>query len=75
MEAWRLYLPDGRVLEVEHSGGNWAALCGNARGAGASALDAMRAAAGGGPVSIAPGGSTLESWLAEHAAQLESEAG
>ena len=74
MEAWRTYTPDGRVLEVEHAGGEWVAHCGGARGDGRTALEAIRAAVGSDPPSIGSAEPLLEPWLAEHAAQLESEA-
>jgi len=75
MEAWRTYTPDGRMLEVEHVGGEWVAQCGGVRGAGTSALEAIRAAVGGEPASIGSAEPTLDSWVVEHAARLESEAG
>ena len=75
MEAWRTYTPDGRVLEVEHAEGEWIARCAGARGVGTSALEAIRAAVGGGPASIGSAQPTLDSWVIEHAARLESEAG
>jgi len=75
MEAWRTYTPDGRMLEVEHVGGEWVAHCGGVRGAGTSALEAIRAAVGGEPASIGSAEPTLDSWVVEHAARLESEAG
>ena len=75
MEAWRTYTPDGRMLEVEHAEGKWVARCAGARGVGASALEAIKAAVGGEPASIGRAEPTLETWVAEHAARLESEAG
>ena len=75
MESWRTYTPDGRVLDVEHSDGEWVAHCDGSRGAGRSALEAIRAAVGSEPPSIGSAEPSLEPWLAEHAAQLESEAG
>jgi hypothetical protein len=75
VEAWRTYTPDGRVLEVEHLGGEWVAHCGGSRAVGKSALEAIRAAVGSEQASIGPRDPMLESWLTEHAAQLESEAG
>jgi len=39
------------------------------------ALEAIRAAVGGEPASIGPAEPRLETWVAEHAARLESEAG
>jgi hypothetical protein len=75
MEAWRTYTPDGRMLEVEHAEGEWVARCAGARGVGTSALAAIRAAVGGEPASIGPAAPMLETWVAEHAARLESEAG
>jgi hypothetical protein len=75
VEAWRTYTPDGRVLEVEYAGGEWIATCGGSRAVGATALEAIRAAVGSSQASIGSGETALEPWLAEHAAQLESEAG
>jgi hypothetical protein len=75
VEAWRTYTPDGRVLEVEHANGEWVAHCGGARGVGATALDAIRAAVAREQASIGSADPSLESWLTEHAARLESEAG
>ena len=75
MEAWRTYTPDGRMLEVEYAGGEWVARCAGVRGAGTSALDAITAAVGGEPASIARRHPAFEAWVVEHAEQLESEAG
>jgi len=75
MEAWRTYTPDGRMLEVEHAGGEWVARCAGVRGAGTSALEAITAAVGGEPASIARSHPAFEAWVVEHAEQLESEAG
>jgi hypothetical protein len=75
VEAWRTYTPDGRVLEVEHANGEWVARCGGARGVGATALEAIRAAVARKQASIGSADPSLESWLTEHAARLESEAG
>jgi hypothetical protein len=75
MEAWRTYTPDGRMLEVEYAGGEWVARCAGVRGVGTSALEAITAAVGGEPESIARSHPALESWVIEHAEQLESEAG
>jgi hypothetical protein len=75
VEAWRTYTPDGRVLDVEHSEGEWIADCGGSRGVGATALEAIRAAVGNTQASIGASEPSLESWLAEHAASLEAEAG
>jgi hypothetical protein len=75
MEAWRTYTPDGRMLEVEYASGEWVARCAGVRGVGASALEAITAAVGGGPESIARSDPALDSWVVEHAERLESEAG
>jgi hypothetical protein len=74
MEAWRTYTPDGRMLEVEYAAGEWVARCAGVRGAGPSALEAITAAVGGEPESIARNDPVLESWVVEHAERLESEA-
>jgi len=74
MEAWRTYTPDGRMLDVEYAAGEWVALCAGSRGVGPSALDAITAAVGGEPESIARSDTALESWVVEHAQRLEAEA-
>jgi hypothetical protein len=72
---WRTYTPDGRMLEVEHAGGQWVARCGSTRADGSSALEAITAAVDSESDSIGSSGSSLGAWLADHAARLESEAG
>ena len=74
MEAWRTYTPDGRTLEVEYAAGEWVARCAGSRGIGASAFDAITAAVGGQPKSIARSDRALESWVLLHAQRLEAEA-
>jgi hypothetical protein len=74
MEAWRTYTPDGRMLEVEYAAGEWVAHCAGARGVGSTALEAIRAAVGTDQASIGRDEPTMESWVTEHAEQLESEA-
>jgi hypothetical protein len=75
MEAWRTYTPDGRMLEVEFTAGEWTAHCGGVSAVGASALEAISEAVGSEESSIGAAEPTLDAWVAEHAAQLESEAG
>ena len=74
MEAWRTYTPDGRMLEVEYAGGEWVARCAGVHGTGSSALEAISTAVRGGPESIVRNDPSLDSWVVEHARQLESEA-
>ena len=73
MEAWRTYTPDGRMLEVEHSRGEWVARCAGVRGVATTALEAISAAVAGEPESIGWSDPALDSWVVEHAARLESE--
>jgi hypothetical protein len=75
MEAWRTYTPDGRMLEVEYANGEWAARCAGVHGTGPSALEAITGAVRSGPESIVRNDPALDSWVVEHARQLESEAG
>ena len=75
MEAWRTYTPDGRMLEVEYTAGEWIASCGGTRAVGASALEAITDALGTNHASIVASEPALGAWAAEHAARLESEAG
>ena len=75
MEAWRTYTPDGRMLEVEFEAGEWIAHCSGVRAVAPSALEAISEAVGIGEASIGRGGPALESWVAERAERLESEAG
>ena len=63
------------MLEVEHDRRQWIARCGGRRGVASSALEAIRAAVGAAQASIGLATRPLEAWVAEHAAQLESEAG
>jgi hypothetical protein len=75
MGAWKTYTPDGRMLEVECADGNWVAVCDGARAVGTSAQDAILAALGPEPTAFGSNESSLAAWVAEHAAQLEAEAG
>ena len=75
MEAWRTYTPDGRMLEVEYVAGEWVAHCGGTRAVGSSALEAITGAVDSEQASIGSIEPTLDAWVAEHAARLESEAG
>lgn len=75
MEAWKTYTPDGRVLEVTYSDGEWTATCTGAGGSAANARDAIAAALGSQVTSIRTNAPALAAWIATHAAQLEAEAG
>ena len=75
MEAWRTYTPDGRMLEVEHRDGVWAARCGGSRCTASSALEAIAGVIGPEASTIGSVDPALESWLVVHAEQLEREAG
>jgi hypothetical protein len=75
MAAWKTYTPDGRVLEVEHEGGRWIALCDGARGVASSAREAIAAALERTEASIGTREPALEAWVAAHAEQLEAEVG
>lgn len=61
------------MLEVDYAGGEWVARCAGSHGAGVTALEAITAAIGGEPASIGRGDPGLQSWVVEHAQQLESE--
>ena len=74
MASWRTYAPDGRVLEVEHSDGEWSAACEGARATGSSAHEAIAGALGTEEAGIGVADSSIEAWVAAHAAQLEAEA-
>jgi hypothetical protein len=73
MEGWRTYTPDGRMLEVEHEGGAWAATCDGVRGTGSTAHAAISEALGPETRSIGTGAVELSEWVDAHAAQLQAE--
>jgi hypothetical protein len=74
MDIWRTYTPDGRMLEVEHTAGEWTARCGGRRAVAATALEALSEAVGSDRTAIGSSGSGVATWLSAQAAKLEDEA-
>jgi hypothetical protein len=67
--VWHTYAPDGRSLMIRRTGDGWVATCGPNRVEAPTPADAIRGALG------ADADDSLEAWIAEHAAALDSTSG
>ena len=72
---WQTYTPDGRSLIIRLVDGSWVATCGPTRVEAATPAEAIRGAIGDQSGEIGGDAGSLESWIEEHAAELEAAAG
>jgi hypothetical protein len=68
--VWHTYAPDGRSLMIRRIENAWVATCGPSRVEAPTAAEAIRGALG-----PAAGDESVEAWIAEHAAELDSISG
>ncbi len=74
---WEAYTPDKRLLVIRRTAGGWLATCLSARVEAPTAEEAIRGAIGAPapPEGEQAADPVLETWIAEHVAALETEAG